>query len=221
MNTPMTPRIRAHASARISTKLLTIATTLALLGAPLTALAQSAANPGTAPSTAAQAQATTQEQTAHEFVEQFSNDILVEIKARKKELIADPKKLDALVDQKVMPNVNFRKMTQLVVGRPWREATPAQRDEMTAQFKVLLTKTYAGALAQVGDQVLEVDRVRARPEDNDVTVSSRVLQKNAPPVDLAYRVERKDGKWRIYDLSVLGLWLVDSYKAQFLSLIHI
>jgi len=76
-------------------------------------------------------------------------------------------------------------------------------------------KTYSGALAQVGDQTLQVDRLRARPEDTDVIVNSRVIQKGAPPVDLAYRVEKKDGKWLIYDLSVLGLWLVDSYKAQF------
>jgi len=156
-----------------------------------------------------------QEVPANEFVEKFSNDVLAEIKARKQELLADPKKLDALIDQKVMPNVNFRKMTQLVVGRPWREATPAQREQITTEFRTLLVKTYSGALSQVGDQTLQVDRLRARPEDTDVIVNSRVIQKGAPPVDLAYRVEKKDGKWLIYDLSVLGLWLVDSYKAQF------
>jgi phospholipid transport system substrate-binding protein len=156
-----------------------------------------------------------QDMPANEFVEKFSNEVLTEIKARKQELLADPKKLDALIDQKVMPNVNFRKMTQLVVGRPWREATPEQREQITKEFRTLLVKTYSGALAQVGDQTLQVDRLRARPEDTDVIVNSRVIQKGAPPVDLAYRVEKKDGKWLIYDLSVLGLWLVDSYKAQF------
>lgn len=72
-----------------------------------------------------------QDMPANEFVEKFSNEVLAEIKARKQELLADPKKLDALIDQKVMPNVNFRKMTQLVVGRPWREATPEQREQIT------------------------------------------------------------------------------------------
>lgn len=152
---------------------------------------------------------------ANVFVEKFSNEVLEEIKARKQELISDPKKLDALIDSKVMPNVNFRRMTQLVVGRPWREATPEQREEITKEFRVLLVKTYSGALSQVGDQTLQVDRLRARPEDTDVIVNSRVIQKGGPPVDLAYRVEKKDGKWLIYDLSVLGLWLVDSYKTQF------
>ncbi|HEX4880182.1 MAG TPA: ABC transporter substrate-binding protein, partial [Limnobacter sp.] len=156
-----------------------------------------------------------QEVPANEFVEKFSNEVLSEIKARKQELVGDPKKLDALIDQKVMPNVNFRKMTQLVVGRPWREATPEQREAIIKEFRTLLVKTYSGALSQVGDQTLQVDRLRARPEDTDVIVNSRVIQKGAPPVDLAYRVEKKDGKWLIYDLSVLGLWLVDSYKAQF------
>ncbi|HEX4856999.1 MAG TPA: ABC transporter substrate-binding protein [Limnobacter sp.] len=156
-----------------------------------------------------------QDVPANEFVEKFSNEVLTEIKARKQELLSDPRKLDALIDQKVMPNVNFRRMTQLVVGRPWREATPEQREQITKEFRALLVKTYSGALAQVGDQTLQVDRLRARPEDTDVIVNSRVIQKGAPPVDLAYRVEKKDGKWLIYDLSVLGLWLVDSYKAQF------
>lgn len=156
-----------------------------------------------------------QEVPANEFVEKFSNEVLAEIKARKQELVSDPRKLDALIDQKVMPNVNFRRMTQLVVGRPWREATPEQREQITKEFRTLLVKTYSGALAQVGDQTLQVDRLRARPEDTEVIVSSRVIQKGAPPIDLAYRVEKKDGKWLIYDLSVLGLWLVDSYKAQF------
>lgn len=156
---------------------------------------------------------------ANEFVQKFSNDVLAEIKARKQELLADPAKLDALIDEKVMPNVNFRKMTQLVVGRPWRQATPEQRDQITKEFRVLLVKTYSGALAQVGDQTLQVDRLRARPEDTDVIVNSRVIQKGAPPVDLAYRVEKVDGKWQIYDLSVLGLWLVDSYRTQFGSVL--
>lgn len=156
-----------------------------------------------------------QDMPANQFVEKFSNEVLAEIKVRKQELLADPEKLDALIDQKVMPNVDFRKMTQLVVGRPWREATPEQREQITKEFRTLLVKTYSGALAQVGDQTLQVDRLRARPEDTDVIVNSRVIQKGAPPVDLAYRVEKKEGKWQIYDLSVLGLWLVDSYKAQF------
>lgn len=155
-------------------------------------------------------------QPANVFVQEFSQSVLTEIKSRKKELLADPAKLDALIDKMVMPNVNFQKMTQLVVGRPWRAATPEQRAQITEQFRVLLVKTYSSALAQVGDQTLEVDRLRAKAEDTDVIVTSRVIQKNGPPVDLAYRVEKSaDGKWKVYDLSVLGLWLIDSYKAQF------
>ena len=135
-----------------------------------------------------------QDVPANEFVQNFSNEVLAEIKTRKQELVSDPRKLDALIDQKVMPNVNFRKMTQLVVGRPWREATPEQREQITKEFRTLLVKTYSGALSQVGDQTLQVDRLRARPEDTDVIVNSRVIQKGAPPIDLAYRVEKKDGK---------------------------
>ena len=97
-----------------------------------------------------------QEVPANEFVEKFSNEVLAEIKSRKQELVSDPRKLDALIDQKVMPNVNFRKMTQLVVGRPWREATPEQREQITKEFRTLLVKTYSGALSQVGDQTIRL-----------------------------------------------------------------
>lgn len=152
---------------------------------------------------------------ANVFVKDFSVTVLEEIKSRKQELIDHPDRLDALIDEKVMPNVDFRKMTQLVVGRPWRTATDEQREQVTQQFRVLLVKTYSGALSQVGDQTLEVDRLRARPDDTDVIVTSRVIQKNGPPIDLAYRVQKGEAGWKIYDLSVLGLWLVDSYKAQF------
>lgn len=166
------------------------------------------------------AQAETADQPANAFVQDFSQKVLSEIKGRKQELLADPNKLDALIDKMVMPNVNFRKMTQLVVGRPWRTATPEQKDQIVEQFKILLTKTYSAALSQVGDQTLEVDKLRARPDETDVIVTSRVIQKNGPPVDLAYRVEKSEGRWKIYDLSVLGLWLVDSYKAQFQPILN-
>lgn len=150
------------------------------------------------------------------FVKNFSNEVLTEIKANKKDLIANPSKLEALVDKKVMPNVDFFRMTGLVVGLPWRSATPDQRNEVAKQFRELLVKTYSGALSQVGDQTVVVDKPRMRPDDTEVIVTSKVMQTNgAPPIDLAYRVEKKADKWQIYDFSVLGLWLVDSYKQQF------
>lgn len=160
------------------------------------------------------------EMAADQFVENFSQSVLDEIKARKQELIKNPEKLDALVDEMVMPNVNFRKMTQLVVGRPWRQATTDQREEIIRQFRMLLVKTYSGALSELNDQTIEIDRLRARPDDKDVIVTSRVIQKSGPPIELAYRVEKQEEGWRVYDLSVLGLWLIDSYRNQFRPLLN-
>ncbi len=157
---------------------------------------------------------------ANQFVEQFSVTVLEAIKARKQELIDNPEQLNVLIDEMVMPNVDFRKMTQLVVGRSWRDATPEQREEIIRQFRVLLVKTYSGALSQLQDQTIEVDRLRARPEDTNVIVTSRVIQKSGPPIDLAYRVQKGEDGWKIYDLSVLGLWIVDSYKNQFQPLLN-
>lgn len=155
-----------------------------------------------------------------QFIKAFSDEILAEVKSRKEELLADQEKLDALIDEMVMPRINFAKTTQLVVGRQWRAATPEQREEVIKQFRVLLVKTYGNAISQVGEQKLKLDRLRARPEDTDVTVSGQVLVTDGPPIDLAFRLEKTDAGWVIYDLSVLGLWFVDSYRTQFKPILN-
>lgn len=157
---------------------------------------------------------------ADQFIRAFSDEVLAEVKANKEVLIAEPEKLDALIDRMVMPRINFEKTTQLVVGRQWRAATPEQRAEVIKQFRVLLVKTYGSAISQVGEQRLEVDRLRARPEDTDVTVNGRVVVKDGPPIDLAFRLEKTEQGWVIYDVSVLGLWFVDSYRTQFKQILN-
>src|SRR5690606_24851042 len=117
----------------------------------------------------------------------------------------------------VLPNVNFRRMTAAAVGPAWRSATAAQQKQLQEGFKTLLIRTYAGALAQVGDQTVVVKRLRAEPDDTDVLVRTEVRGRG-DPVQLDYRLEKTPGEgagWKIYNLNVLGVWLVETYRGQF------
>ena len=123
----------------------------------------------------------------------------------------------ALVDRVIMPNVNFRRMTAAAVGPAWRQASAAQQQRLQDEFKTLLVRTYAGALAQVNDQTIIVKPLRAAPEDKDVLVRTEVRGRG-DPIQLDYRLEKTPGVgagWKIYNLNVLGVWLVETYRSQF------
>ena len=123
----------------------------------------------------------------------------------------------ALVDKVIMPNVNFRRMTAAAVGPAWRQATPAQQQRLQDEFKTLLVRTYAGALSQVKDQTVNIKPLRAAPADKDVLVRSEVRGRG-DPVQLDYRLEKTPGVgagWKIYNLNVMGVWLVETYRSQF------
>lgn len=123
----------------------------------------------------------------------------------------------ALVDSKIMPNVNFRRMTASAVGPAWRQATPEQQKRLQEEFKILLVRIYAGALAQVSDQTILIKPLRAAPEDKEVLVRTEVRGRG-DPIQLDYRLEKTPGEgsgWKIYNLNVLGVWLVETYRSQF------
>lgn len=122
-----------------------------------------------------------------------------------------------LVDQKVMPHVDFQRMTASAVGPAWRRATPEQRARLEAEFKTLLVRTYAGALGQAKDLKFEMRPLRASASDQEVVVRS-VIKGRGDPIQLDYRLEKTPGQgtgWKIYNLNVLGVWLVDTYRSQF------
>ena len=151
------------------------------------------------------------------MVRRLSNEILGVIKSdasiKKGDLVA----VIALVNQKVMPSVNFRRMTAAAVGPAWRQATPEQQARLQDEFKILLVRTYAGALAQVTDQTIQVKPLRAAPEDKDVLVRTEIVGRG-DPIQLDYRLEKTPGEgtgWKIYNLNVLGVWLVETYRGQF------
>ena len=151
------------------------------------------------------------------LIRRLSDQILETLRADAQLRGGDMPKIMALVDGTVMPNVNFRRMTAAAVGPRWRQATPAQQQRLQEEFKTLLIRTYSGALAQVGDQSVTVRPVRSAPGDTDVLVRTEVRGRG-DPVQLDYRLEKTPGVgagWKIYNLNVLGVWLVETYRSQF------
>lgn len=150
-----------------------------------------------------------------EQIRTMSAQILERIKADRDLQAGDLRKLSQFVDEAIMPSVNFERMTALSVGRSWRQATPEQQKQLMVEFRALLLRTYAGALSAVKDQTVRVKPLRAGPDDADVIVRSEIVQSRGDPIQLDYRMEKAGTAWRIYDLNVLGVWLVETYRNQF------
>lgn len=151
------------------------------------------------------------------FIKRLSTDLLDTVKADKTILSGDINKISVLVDQRVMPHLNFQRMTASAVGPGWRQATPEQQKRLQEEFKALLVRTYAGAVNQVSDQSIVVKPLRAAADDKEVIVRTEVRGKG-DPIQLDYRVEKAadaPSGWRIYNLNVMGVWLVDNYRTQF------
>ena len=155
--------------------------------------------------------------TPEAFIKRLSSDVIDAIKADKSLAAGDINKVIVLVDQKVMPSVNFLRMTASAVGPNWRQATPEQQKRLQEEFKTLLVRTYSGALSQFNDQSIVIKPVRAASDDKEVVVRTEVRGKG-DPIQLDYRVEKAadaPAGWRIYNLNVMGVWLVDNYRSQF------
>ena len=151
------------------------------------------------------------------MIRRLSDEVLSQIKADEKMRSGDMGRILALVDTKIMPNVDFARMTAATVGPAWRQATPEQKQRLQEEFKTLLIRTYAGALAQVNDQTVTVKPMRSAPEDNEVVVRTEVRGRG-DPIQLDYRMVKTPGQgagWKIYNLNVLGVWLVETYRTQF------
>ncbi len=161
--------------------------------------------------------ASAEDEAPDALIKRLSVDVLDTIKADKVLRAGDMIKLVALVDERIMPNVNFGRMTASAVGPAWRQATPEQQKRLQEEFKILLVRTYAGALSQVSTQTIAMKPLRASPEDKEVLVRSEI-KGSGDPIQLDYRLEKTPGQgagWRIYNLNVLGVWLVETYKSQF------
>ncbi len=149
------------------------------------------------------------------LLKRISNEVLDAVKADKDIQGGNHKKIVDLVDAKILPYVNFQRMTSLAAGRHWRDATPEQQKQLSNEFRDLLIYSYSGALSQVKNQKLVFKPLRADPADTEVEVRSEVIQARGEPVQLNYRVEKSGNSWKIYDINILGAWLVETYKGNF------
>ncbi|NBY04715.1 MAG: ABC transporter substrate-binding protein [Betaproteobacteria bacterium] len=151
------------------------------------------------------------------FVRRFTSEMIDLVRTDKMIKSGDLNHIATVVDARVLPHLNFQRMTAQAVGPGWRQATPEQKSRIQAEFKILLVRTYSGALTQIGDQTVLVKPLRGAPTDAEVLVRSE-LKGRGEPIQLDYRLEKTPGEgagWKIYNLNVMGIWLIDTYRSQF------
>jgi phospholipid transport system substrate-binding protein len=182
-----------------------------VLGRWIAAIAAAAALAGIAPVASAA------DEAPDAMIKRLSDEVLTIVKSDKSIQSGDVGKLMALVDTKIMPNVDFERMTAAAVGPAWRQATPEQKKRLQEEFKTLLVRTYAGAFQQIRDETVSLKPLRASPGDSEVVVRTEIRGRGEP-IQLDYRLEKTPGQgagWKIYNLNVLGVWLVETYRSQF------
>ena len=149
------------------------------------------------------------------MIKQVAGDVIESVKNDKAIQAGDVGRIHGLVDTQVLPHVDLQRMTAAVVGKSWKTATPDQQAKLQAEFKTLLIRTYAGALTKVNAQTsIELKPTRSAPDDTDVTVRTNV-KGSGDPIEIDYKLEKLPTEWKIFDVNVLGVWLVDQYKSSF------
>ena len=154
------------------------------------------------------------------LVKRISADVIDTVKADKDIQAGNRNKIMELVNSKILPYVDADKMTAQAAGRFWRQATPEQQKRLSEEFRTLLVYTYSGALSQIKNETIEFKPMRSQPTDTDVEVRSQVNVARGEPITLNYRLAKGDGGWKIYDINVLGAWLVETYKGTFAAEIN-
>jgi len=160
--------------------------------------------------------ASAQEASPDAFVRGLSEDVIAAIRQDKDIQAGDADKISALVEAKILPYFDFRRTTQVAMGVNWRRASADQQERLTREFKLLLVRTYSGALASsYRDQVIEFKPLRASPGDSEVTVRSQVKQSGAEPIAIDYAMEKTASGWKIFDVSIGGISLAANYRTAF------
>lgn len=203
MNAASTGRLRKRVASLAGAALLAVTVVPASSGALLGAVLLGTSSPAVA-------------QTAPDrFIETLSTEVLNRIRSDKSVQSGDFQQVAKFVDSAVMPHINFERMTALSVGRAWRQAKPEQQKALITEFRTLLLRTYSGALSQVGDKQVKVRPFRGDASADDVIVRSEIVGGRGDPIQIDYRLEKSAGSWKIYDVNVLGIWIVQTYREQF------
>jgi phospholipid transport system substrate-binding protein len=145
----------------------------------------------------------------------MSDEVIAELRKDKAIQAGDSAKIAALVESKIVPHFEFRRITQIAVGASWRRATSEQQERLTQEFKTLLVRTYSGALASYRDQTIEFRPLRARPDDTEVTVRSQIRQSGAEPIAIEYDLAKTGEQWKVFDVRINGISLVATYRTAF------
>ena len=149
------------------------------------------------------------------LVKRISQEVLDQAKADKEIQAGNKKKVRKLVQAKILPHVDFQHMTALAAGPDWNKATPEQQKQLANEFRELLVYTYSGAISQIKDQKVEFKPIRADAGGTEVEVRSEVVQPRGEPMQLNYRLQKLTDGWKIYDINIMGAWLVETYKGSF------
>ncbi|CAG2154042.1 MlaC/ttg2D family ABC transporter substrate-binding protein [Cupriavidus plantarum] len=157
-------------------------------------------------------------QTPDGLVKAVVSDVMNTVKSDKDMQSGNIGKITQLVEQKILPHANFEKTTQIAMGRNWSKASPEQQKAITEQFKTLLIRTYAGAIAQIRDQAVQYRPYRGNADDTDATIRTQVINKGEP-IQMDYRLEKTPEGWKVYDINVLGAWLTEAYKGSFNTIV--
>ena len=149
------------------------------------------------------------------MVKRVTDEVLTIIRTDKDLQSGDSRKIAALAEQKVLPHFDFTRMTRLAVGRNWQQASDAQKDALTREFRTLLVRTYSSSLTAYRNQTIEVKPAKMGAQDKDVTVRTQVIQQGGPPIPIDYAMERQESGWKVYDVVVDGVSLVTTYRGSF------
>jgi len=155
------------------------------------------------------------EESPDALIKRLSQEIVQTAKEDKEIQSGDKKRIFEFAESKVVPVLDFKRMTSLAVGKNWRDATTDQQAQLISEFRTLLIYTYSGAISQIKDQRIELKPFRADPVDTEVEVKSLVIRPRDEPLQLNYRLEKLPEGWKIYDINVMGVWLVETYKGNF------
>ena len=153
------------------------------------------------------------------LIKTIVTDVMVSVKADPEIQKGNIPRVVELVEKKIVPYTDMRRTTQLAMGRNWSKATPEQQNQLIIEFKNLLIRTYSGALSQLRDQTVQYKPLRSSPNDTDVIVRTVVIGKS-DPIPLDYRLEKTNDGWRVYDVNIMGAWLIEAYRNQFTNQIN-
>jgi phospholipid transport system substrate-binding protein len=155
------------------------------------------------------------QETPDALVKRVADEIVAIVKTDKDLAAGNQSKVVELAEQKVLPHFDFERMTRLAVGRNWAQASDAQKQELTKQFRTLLVRTYSSSLSQYRNQTIEVKPSKVGPADKETIVRTAVIQQGGPPIPIDYSMEKEDAGWKVYDVTIDGASLVTTYRGTF------